>query len=279
MHTVYGPRIYVIGRTQLNWAEIDDYLDDEGTEWIHDLPRDGTHDLELASEFAGRVCYAAFGKAQYHTETGKYLENILTQRHGSVLEHATLMLLITGVSRSLTHELVRHRVGVAYSQRSQRYVDESKTPGYVLPPELSGSIINADDNETDKLNAELRSIWLNGMQHTAQTYEALTIALTEKLQKLHPDLKKRDLRIRARQAARSVLPNAMETTIVVTANMRTLRHLCEIRGGVGAESEIRRLAIELTHVLRDEAPAIAADLEVTMLEDGRPGVRVKHSKV
>ena len=83
------------------------------------------------NEVAGRTCYMSFGKGRKSNE--EYLENILSSKHGSVLEHAVWNLLITGVSRALTHELVRHRAGFGYSQLSQRYVDESEAR-YVVPP-------------------------------------------------------------------------------------------------------------------------------------------------
>src|SRR5213082_2947479 len=73
--------------------------------------------------------------AKRHTR--EYLENIKKQGHGSVLEHANYSILIEGVSRSLTHELVRHRAGFAYSQLSQRYVDESEA-SFVIPPAIIG---------------------------------------------------------------------------------------------------------------------------------------------
>ena len=79
-------------------------------------------DGERLAEFAGRLCYMS-QKNPANRATRDYLENIKKQGHGSVLEHANYSLLLEGVSRSLTHELVRHRAGFAYSQLSQRYVD------------------------------------------------------------------------------------------------------------------------------------------------------------
>lgn len=274
MQTVFYPRIYLIGALRLDMEEVERYLDDNDLTWKRDIGEHCDRDLELATEFAGRVCYNAFGAAQYRTSNRDYIDNILRQKHGSVLEHATVMLLISGVSRSLTHELIRHRVGVAYSQRSQRYVDESFNPRFVMPPELARE--SADDDE--RIN-DLRVHWTTAMQSAALAYETLTELLNEEIASSAPSAKGREKRIRAKQAARSVLPNAMETTIVVTANMRALRHICEARGGVGAESEIRRLAVALYQNLRFEAPNIFADMEVAILEDGVEGIRVKHSKV
>src|SRR5512145_1243737 len=93
-------------------------------------------DGERLAEFAGRLCYMSQRNPANRT-TRDYLENIKRQGHGSVLEHATYSLFLEGVSRSLTHELVRHRAGFAYSQLSQRYVDESKA-SFVVPPAIIG---------------------------------------------------------------------------------------------------------------------------------------------
>ena len=93
-------------------------------------------DGERLAEFAGRLCYMS-QKNPANRDTRDYLDNIKKQGHGSVLEHATYSLLVEGVSRSLTHELVRHRAGFAYSQLSQRYVDESHA-AFVVPPAIQG---------------------------------------------------------------------------------------------------------------------------------------------
>src|SRR5512147_556532 len=93
-------------------------------------------DGERLAEFAGRLCYMSQGNPAKRS-TRDYIENIKRQGHGSVLEHANYSILLEGVSRSLTHELVRHRAGFAYSQLSQRYVDESDA-AFVIPPALLG---------------------------------------------------------------------------------------------------------------------------------------------
>src|ERR1043165_809987 len=93
-------------------------------------------DGERLAEFAGRLCYMSQGNPASR-QTREYLENIKKQGHGSVLEHANYSILVEGISRSLTHELVRHRAGFAYSQLSQRYVDES-VADFVMPPAIIG---------------------------------------------------------------------------------------------------------------------------------------------
>ncbi len=119
------PRITVLARPQ--FAE-PAHLP---VQWIGE----GT-DGERLAEFAGRLCYMS-QKNPANRTTRDYLENIKKQGHGSVLEHANYSLLLEGISRSLTHELVRHRAGFAYSQLSQRYVDESDA-AFVVPPAILG---------------------------------------------------------------------------------------------------------------------------------------------
>src|SRR5262249_36540115 len=133
--------------------------------------------------------------------------------HGSVLEHAVWNFVFTGVSRSCTHELVRHRAGWAYSQLSQRYVDES------VAEHVEPDVIAADP--------AMHQVWLDAVTHAHQAYVKLVDMLAERY-KEEPDRTQR--RKLARQAARSVLPNATETKIFVSANARALRHFIEMRG-------------------------------------------------
>src|SRR5215470_8655090 len=121
------PRVYVLGRQVVVADELQRFLNDEGMLFSTDTSLAS----EVLTEVAGRTCYMSFGKGRKSNQ--EYLENILSSKHGSVLEHAVWNLLITGVSRALTHELVRHRAGFAYSQLSQRYVDEGDAR-YVVPP-------------------------------------------------------------------------------------------------------------------------------------------------
>src|SRR5512134_1123720 len=100
-------------------------------------------DGERLAEFAGRICYMSQGNPAGRT-TAEYLTNILKQGHGSVFEHAVYVVLIEGISRSCSHELVRHRAGFGYSQLSQRYVDESHA-AFVMPPAIQGdTVLEAD---------------------------------------------------------------------------------------------------------------------------------------
>ena len=253
------PKVYLLGRQMVVQEELARFLDEEGLSFTTDTEKAA----EVLAEIAGRTCYMSFGKGRKTNHD--YLDNILTSKHGSVLEHAVWCLLLTGVSRSLTHELVRHRAGFGYSQLSQRYVDEGDAR-YVVPPLYQ---------ESDALRAQ----WQQTIEAIRKAYMELADATTEYVQQKHPEMAPRDRRKWARQAARSILPNACETKIFVTGNSRSWRHFLEMRGNPHADTEIRLLTVEICRVLKNESPSIFPDIEIYDEADGMPAVRVTHSKV
>jgi len=240
------PIVYLVGRQVIADEELDRFLQDHGVTWQTDTEVAGEHLIEAA----GRVCYMSFAKPRPGGNAA-YVNHLLEVGHGSVLEHAVWNFLFTGISRSLTHELVRHRAGWGYSQLSQRYVDESVAE-YVEP-----DVIARDQ--------ELHALWLDAIGKTHAAY----VQLAEKLQAKLQDEPDRTLRRKlARQAARSVLPNATETKIFATANARALRHFIEMRGSRHAETEIRKLAIQVLRIMQKEAPNLFGDYELSPLSDG-----------
>ncbi len=246
----YAPRVSVIARPAFSPPE---HLP---VQWIGD-----STDGERLAEFAGRLCYMS-QKNPAHRSTAEYLENIKKQAHGSVLEHATYSLLIEGVSRSLTHELVRHRAGFAYSQLSQRYVDESAAD-FVVPPAIIG-------------DPPLEDAWRAQMEDAQRCYVALVERLMERYAWITDKVHRRKM---AREAARGVLPNSTETKIVATANVRAWRSTLELRGSEGAEVEIRRLAVEILRVMQREGPAFFSDFDIYVAEDSREAARSTYHKV
>ena len=218
-------------------------------------------DGERLAEFAGRLCYMS-QKNPANRTTREYIENIKKQQHGSVLEHATWSLLMEGVSRSLTHELVRHRAGFAFSQLSQRYVDESHA-AFVVPPAVMGD---------DALVAE----WKAQVESAQASYVALVEKLMQRYSWVEDKVHRRKM---AREAARGVLPNSTETKIVVTANARAWRQTLELRASEGAEMEIRRWAILVLRTLQAEGPAFFSDFEVYVAPDRVEAARVTYHKV
>lgn len=253
------PKVYVVGRQMVVSEEVHRFLADEGMVFTTDTEAAS----EVLSEIAGRTCYMSFGKGRKSNK--EYLENILTSKHGSVLEHAVWCLLVTGVSRALTHELVRHRAGFGYSQLSQRYVDESDAR-YVVPPLFQE-------------NPALRAKFEEHIEYLRKAYVELADAAAANVQQKYPELAPRDRRKWARQAARAILPNACETKIFITGNSRSWRHFLELRGSIHADTEIRLLAVEICKALQRESPNIFQDVELADEPDGMPSVRIVHSKV
>ena len=249
-HLYYEPVISVLSRPAFSTPE---HL---GVSWVGE-----STDGERLAEFAGRLCYMSQHNPA-NRSTRDYLENIKKQGHGSVLEHANYSLLFEGVSRSLTHELVRHRAGFAYSQLSQRYVDESSA-AFVVPPAIAG-----DD--------ALESAWRSQIEAAQSTYVALVGQLLERYGWVADKIHRRKM---AREAARAVLPNSTETKIVVTGNARAWRTMLELRSSEGAELEFRRAAVAVLRVLQTEAPGFFSDFEIYQADDRREAARVGYHKV
>ena len=250
MEVFRAPRISLIARPQ--------FLEPEhlAVTW-----RGDASDGERLAEYAGRLCYMSQHNPASRS-TAEYLENIKKQGHGSVLEHAVYVLLIEGISRSCSHELVRHRAGFGYSQLSQRYVDESHA-AFVLPPAIDGD--PALEAEWEKEVADAQAAYVRAVEALMQRYAWIT-------DKVHR-------RKVAREAARSVLPNATEVKIVVSANARAWRTMLELRTSEGAELEIRRMAIACLRLLQHEAPALFSDFEIYVGDDKQDSARVAFHKV
>ncbi|MGD2110091.1 MAG: FAD-dependent thymidylate synthase [Phycisphaerae bacterium] len=258
MKVIRRPSVYLVGRQVLDKAQVARFLQDHDVSaWTTDTEVPG----EVLPEIAGRLCYMSFAKPRPGGNQG-YLGHIKQVGHGSVLEHTVWNFIITGVSRSFTHELVRHRAGFGYSQLSQRYVDES-VADFVEPDCI------ADDSE-------LHKVWKQAVEQAQAAYVKLIDGLQARFASVDDKTLRRKM---ARQAARSVLPNATETKIFVTANARSLRHFIELRCNEHAETEIRQVAGLMLEILRQEAPNIFGDYEYINLPDGTRAVKTPHTKV
>ena len=204
-------------------------------------PMEDDEDCDALAELAGRGCYESYSRPNKDTATNElYLQNILKQQHESVLEHASATFRIEGVSRSLTHELIRHR-HLSFSQLSQRYVDESQSVP-VVPPALEAMEGPAAPYALDHFYAATDKA---AVEYMYLVDRLMTAGLPRK---------------QAREAARAVLPNATETKIVVTGNMRAWRDVIKKRWHVAADAEIRQLAGELVKQLRTIAPNTFQDI-------------------
>lgn len=206
---------------------------------------------EALIEFAGRACYESWDKPNPRTATNAgYLRHVLEVGHTSLFEHATATFYITGISRSCTHELIRHR-HFSYSQLSQRFVPEHDS-SVVAPPAIRG-------------DAELEQLFIEATDASRAAYTELLTRLEAKFADVPNAILRRK---QARQAARSVLPNATETRIVVTGNYRAWRHFIGMRATEHADVEIRQLAVECLRQLVELAPTVFGDFEISALPDG-----------
>ncbi|HNP58597.1 MAG TPA: FAD-dependent thymidylate synthase [Gordonia sp. (in: high G+C Gram-positive bacteria)] len=206
---------------------------------------------EALIEFAGRACYESWDKPNPRTATNAgYLRHVLEVGHTSLFEHATATFYITGISRSCTHELIRHR-HFSYSQLSQRFVPEHDS-SVVAPPAIRG-------------DAELEQLFVEATDASRAAYTELLSRLEAKFADVPNAILRRK---QARQAARAVLPNATETRIVVTGNYRAWRHFIGMRATEHADVEIRQLAVECLRQLTELAPTVFGDFEISALPDG-----------
>lgn len=187
-----------------------------------------TPECEALIEKAGRTCYMSLDRAGRESAP-KFVRMLVSRGHHSVLEHATASFSISGVSRACTHQLVRHRL-CSFSQKSQRYVSESGT-GFVVP-------------ETVAASEDAMKIFAEATAASHDTYRKLV-----------------ELGI-PKEDARFVMPGAVETDIVLSANLRELRHVIELRGSRHAQWEIRELAAALLKILKQHAPNVFFDLEL-----------------
>lgn len=241
------------------------------TEFIQpDVPwKPDTDGGQALAEMAGRACYQSWSKPNPATATNAgYINHILEVGHLSVLEHGSVSFYITGISRSLTHELVRHR-HFSYSQLSQRYVAGAS---FVMPPAIADTV--GDENVGE--NEPIYRIFEDAMTDAERHYNRLLAALDEEFSTLPAGTGKKK---QARQAARSVLPNATETKIVVTGNYRAFRHFIALRATEHADVEIRALAIECLRQLWEIAPSVFRDFNVVALEDGTEVAYSKYTAI
>ena len=221
------------------------------------------------SKVAGQTCYASFGpKRTYNADAAKYFANQRSGGHGSVLEHATFSFLCYGISRSNTHEIVRHRAGTAYSQLSQRFV--------------SGKVLRFVERPEYRNHPSLHKRFEERIDRAARDYEEIAdelLALQDEGDALLDADRKTDKRKRVQQTARSVLPNESETILVMSANVRAWRHIVEMRTDAHAESEIRDLFFRIFLCLREAEPILFDDYVIEAFPDGTHGARTDWRKV
>jgi thymidylate synthase (FAD) len=245
------PKITLIGRPTLDYDALMDYLKQMGvSNWNTFFgDSDGMSDAEWLIEVAGRNCYKSWepglnkNVTKIRSDHAEYLLNILRSGHGSVLEHATWNFIIDNVSRVFTHEIVRHRVGTAISQESLRYVRLDDLDFWM--PEWA-----VRDKEI--MDRAINLIYqMEEMQRFMAKHFKLDdpgVPFAEKKEKT--------------SFMRRFAPEGLGTRMIWSANARTLRHVIEMRTPMAAEEEMRLVARELGHIMKEEAPLLFGDYSI-----------------
>lgn len=202
-------------------------------------------------KFAGQTCYLSFGEKRTRNDpesAKKYFDNIKSSGHGSVLQHACYSMVVWGVDRAFSHELVRHSAGWAYSQLSQRYVS-GKTLRFVERPEYQ------DDSGLHKHFER----WIDAAK---LEYDMRAQLLADKMTAQLEEMSATDRRKAVNQAARNCLPNEAETAVVLTGNVRAWRHVLEMRASQHADVPISRVMLCAYEILRVASPVLFDDYDV-----------------
>jgi thymidylate synthase (FAD) len=255
------PQVFLLGRPAINEEGLAAYIQAVGAGgWATDAPTAG----EKLIEVAGRSCYRSFepglnpNVTKIREGNKIYLENILKVKHGSVIEHANWTFAFFNVSRIFTHEVVRHRAGTAISQESLRFVRLTEI-GMWLPPEI-------------RENPEALAIFEEVVETSEKAQQRLAEVLDIEGRPFH---EKKVLT----SAMRRVAPDGLATTIIWTANARTLRWVIEARTEPGAEVEIRIVFGKVAEIMTREAPNLFGDFKPILLPDGTSQWQPNHSKV
>ncbi|MHB1858893.1 MAG: FAD-dependent thymidylate synthase [Solirubrobacteraceae bacterium] len=249
-----SPSIHLIARPSVDLDALLGYLSEVGGQsWLERRLGEGEppNAAELLIEFAGRTCYRSWepglnpNVTRVRTDQREYFANLLRSGHGSVLEHASYTCAIHNCSRVFSHELVRHRAGSAFSQESLRYVRLADI-GFRVPPALEP--------------LRQRVIGIVEQLEEFQLQAASELEIDEDGVPFH-------VKKEVTSALRRLAPIGLSTDIVWTANVRTLRHVIEMRTDVGAEEELRLVFDEIAQIMCDEAPGLFQDF--TREQDGR----------
>ncbi len=203
-----------------------------------------TNEPEKTIAAAAKLCYSAVGVDDIMSNlneenTEKFLNMLMSYGHQSPVEHVNFTFAIEGVSRSLTHQLVRHRLA-SYSQQSQRYVKLNQFE-YIIPPAIEN-------------NEKCKEVYIKAMESIQKDYDTITNELIESYIKQGIDKKVAEKK--AIEDARYVFPNACETKIIVTMNARSLMNFFNHRCCERAQWEIRNLANEMLKQVKEVAPTL-----------------------
>lgn len=253
MVTIVDPSIHIIGETKLVKSGLRDALKTLGApKWKTDATNDG----EALIEFGGRLCYMSFDTTLNpnvtRTRSGNmpYIGNILKSKHGSVLEHSAVNFALLNVSPVLTHELVRHRAGTAFSQLSGRFVRIDDLH-FMWPDAL-------DEEHNPAVSADAAArIQQRGLA-LLEEMEALQKFITEELGL--DEMSDFGIKKKITSAMRRFAPYGVRTHIMFSANHRAIRHIISVRNSSHAEEEVDRVFQDLGQQMKDRYPAIYQDM-------------------
>ncbi len=258
------PQVFLIAESKVDFDQVDAMLEqvggDTATKWFARTKEASKAQGELLTEVAGRICYKSFGVGlnpnvtKIRESSRDYIDNTLSKGDGSIFEHASCTFAFLNVSRIMTHELVRHRVGIAISQESMRYVRPTGIR-FWLPPDLQ-----------DK-KKEIKTI----VEHIEQDYHDLEASYG--WDKMNFDAKKK-----ITSALRRIMPDGMATSIIWTANHRTIRHVITMRTAEAAEVEIRFVFDKVARIMKEKFPLIYQDFEYKELDDKTRSWRPRYVK-
>lgn len=254
--------MFVVGAPSMNLSAIDDYLDYRDEEW-KEYNQEDIYSIESLIEAAGRVCYQSWNNPAKRTTHDYISEQIIGAKHGSVLEHVYFNLLVADLPRSSQLELVRHGDGTAFSFESTRFVD--KHMRFIAPPHIR-------DDRFELTLFESECLFLS------EAYERRVETLSERYRGIYGD-DKTLARKRAKEAARSMLPNALGSDGMVSVNGRSLRWIIESRSNEHADLSIREFAWALYNATHMYAPSLFSDVTLTNVFEGPPQINFTYSKV
>jgi thymidylate synthase (FAD) len=255
------PSVHLIARPAIDLEAMRGYLDSVGgSSWLDNRLEGGEpNDGEMLVEFAGRMCYRSWepglnrNVTRIRTDKDEYFGNLLRSLHGSVLEHANYSFVFHNVSRVFTHELVRHRAGSAFSQESLRYVRLTEL-GFRVPPALEPI-----RDQVVSLVEQLEDFQVSAADALGLDEDGLPFAVKKEIT----------------SALRRLAPIGLSTDIVWTANLRTLRHVIEMRTAAGAEEELRLVFGRVAEIMLAEVPGLFQDFA----RDGDGAWIPEHRKV
>lgn len=253
MHLV-EPKVFLIAETKVDRVELKSALRELGgetaTNWFDRVAGVSKSDGELLTEVGGRMCYKSFGVGlnpnvkKIREDSQDYISNTLAKGDGSIFEHATVTFLFLNVSRVFTHELVRHRAGIAVSQESLRYVRLGDL-GLWIPEDLEDKkikimrIVETLENSYKELEKEYN-------------WDAMGFGQKKVIT----------------SSLRRIAPQGMATNVMWSANHRALRHIINMRTSEGAETEIRFVFDKVAQSVKERFPLTYNDFKPKELADG-----------